>query len=618
MSTEDGGGLLHAAAAGQRVDVLTTALPMLDRMGLALDAADAKQRTALHLAVASGQAAVVTPLLRARASTAVRSSDGQSVLQLAVEAADLQITAMLLQVGANKDELTADDTPLLVVAAERSVAIALALVQAGAQLNAADQAGRTALEAAVTRGEVELCEVLLTRGAKPTLRKDNAGNTQLHAAVTLKSERLVRLLVKHKAELSDQNRRGATPLLLAAESGQAAVAELLLQAGAGLHLCDSSNRSALELALENGHLNTLGVLLAQPNVDVNGITRRGSALLHIAAGTGDEEKVKYLLAQQALVDVLNPNAETPLHWACSLGHLNVVRCLMAHGADAMLHERVGGLTPLHAACAARGQPAVLALLIQRCELMQWNSQPHRCNLLDLNRNTPLHTCAKQAPHAAKMFPVLLEHGANPTLQNSQGQTVLHLLAERAVVAHQQRQAVSEKAALDGSAEAAAAEFPFSRLVEMLAEHSPNLDAAETESGNTALHIAAFGGCIELAVQLAAMGASVALPNKDGFTPLDSMQPSGHHSRSLPELLLSKISKQPSWVPDRMVHACQQCKLPFDPRRGPNMARKHHCRHCGRCVCCVCSAKRMPIPKFGSSQDERVCLLCERMLTNSTP
>ena len=81
--------------------------------------------------------------------------------------------------------------------------------QANAQLNASDKAGRTALEVAVTRGEVELCEVLLTRGAKPTLRKDNAGNTQLHAAVTLRSERLVRLLVKHKAELSDQNRRCA-------------------------------------------------------------------------------------------------------------------------------------------------------------------------------------------------------------------------------------------------------------------------------------------------------------------------------------------------------------------------------------------------------------------------
>ena len=34
----------------------------------------------------------------------------------------------------------------------------------------------------------------------------------------------------------------------------------------------------------------------QPNVDVNGITLRGSSLLHEAAETGDEAKVNFLLA----------------------------------------------------------------------------------------------------------------------------------------------------------------------------------------------------------------------------------------------------------------------------------------------------------------------------------
>ena len=76
---------------------------------------------------------------------------------------------------------------------------------------------------------------------------------------------------------------------------------------------------------------------------------------------------------------------------------------------------------------------------------------------------------------------------------------------------------------------------MARMLEMLTEATTlQLDVQETESGNTALHIAAFGGCIDLALQLAAMGASIGLPNKDGFTPLDSMQPSGHPTRSLQE------------------------------------------------------------------------------------
>ena len=270
------------------------------------------------------------------------------------------------------------------------------------------------------------------------------------------------------------------------------------------------------------------------------------------------------------------------------------------------------------------------------------------------------------PQPLKNFPLLLEHGANPNLQNVHGQAVLHLLAERAV--RQQQLAAARPAsgaqpgaqpgeggagaragAGEGADEGAGAgagagegagagasagagvgagvgagadagsspaELPISRMLAMLSEACVlQLDAQEAESGNTALHIAAFGGCIEMAQQLVCLGASVGLPNKDGFTALDSMQPTGS-GRSLQSLLLAKVAKPPSWTPDRLVANCQQCKLPFH-RADPSMARKHHCRHCGRCVCSLCSARRLPIPKFGSTQDERVCLLCERVLTTSS-
>ena len=36
----------------------------------------------------------------------------------------------------------------------------------------------------------------------------------------------------------------------------------------------------------------------QPNVDVNGLTRRGSSLLHLAAEIGDDDKVNFLLLHQ--------------------------------------------------------------------------------------------------------------------------------------------------------------------------------------------------------------------------------------------------------------------------------------------------------------------------------
>lgn len=137
--------------------------------------------------------------------------------------------------------------------------------------------------------------------------------------------------------------------------------------------------------------------------------------------------------------------------------------------------------------------------------MQWNSQPHKCNLLDLNKNTPLHTSIKLAPAAHKYVPMLLEHGASASLQNAQGQTVLHLLAERAVRELQEVMGagVEEwKSKANGSADgkgegegetggvgeerSQAMYLPALRILDSLAELPLSLDATEFETGNTAL------------------------------------------------------------------------------------------------------------------------------------
>lgn len=176
--------------------------------------------TPLHVAVSSNLVELVAPLLRMKASTEVQADDGSTALRLAVAQGDLTLTQALLQVGADKNALGADAAPLIVLAAATSVPVATALVMAGADLNQTDGAGRTALEVAVSRGEAELCELLLTKGAKPTNRRDAHGNTSLHVAVMRGEEGIVRLLVRHKAELSEQNRKGETPLIIGAEGGQ--------------------------------------------------------------------------------------------------------------------------------------------------------------------------------------------------------------------------------------------------------------------------------------------------------------------------------------------------------------------------------------------------------------
>lgn len=195
-----------------------------------------------------------------RANTEWIADDGTTPTRLAVMRNDAPTVELLIQAGANLNAVGVDDVPLIVLACECDASVARLLIQAAADPNQTDGDGRSALDVAVRRGEFALCEELLSRGAKPSRRQDTAsGNTVLHVAVMHRHEPLVRSLVRHKADLSIQNHEGCTPLLLASAIGQEAVVELLVQAGSAMHIVDEHNRSALELALQAGHLAALKV-----------------------------------------------------------------------------------------------------------------------------------------------------------------------------------------------------------------------------------------------------------------------------------------------------------------------------------------------------------------------
>ena len=75
---------------------------------------------------------------------------------------------------------------------------------------------------------------LLQRGADPNAR-DGRGNTALYYAVTFKYEKCVELLLKHHAEINCRNKEGFTPLMYAVVTGNLKITELLLQNGARIN-----------------------------------------------------------------------------------------------------------------------------------------------------------------------------------------------------------------------------------------------------------------------------------------------------------------------------------------------------------------------------------------------
>lgn len=94
----------------------------------------------------------------------------------------------------------------------------------------------------------------------------------------------------------------------------------------------SSETDALLRAARAGNADTVRVLLASPNVDVNGVDEHGNTPLIEAARFGHDQVVTALLIAKADTKVKNDEGKTALMLAAEGGHDETVRVLTQTGA----------------------------------------------------------------------------------------------------------------------------------------------------------------------------------------------------------------------------------------------------------------------------------------------
>ncbi|MEM1394776.1 MAG: ankyrin repeat domain-containing protein [Cyanobacteria bacterium P01_H01_bin.150] len=304
---------------------------------------------ALFMPIVRGHIDIVKAFIAAGADVNYLWSCG-SGLHYAIHHSRLEIIELLLANGADinirePEEDGKKSTPLMETAYRGSSKIARILIEKGADINARDAEGKTALIIAAGFGNAEVAGELILAGADIDA-KDNNGHTALMYASLCEPDDISEPIpdLEELEEISSKTEDSLEGKFKKLEklgnilsnieiTGRVNVAKMLRVAGAsqqGLSIND------LVKAAETGNLAKVKNLI-KAGVDINGFSPTGHTALLQAVRENHIDIVKILIEAGADINLSRRRGETPLMEAAMREHTEIVKILIKAGADVNIH-----------------------------------------------------------------------------------------------------------------------------------------------------------------------------------------------------------------------------------------------------------------------------------------
>lgn len=192
---------------------------------------------------------------------------------------------------------------LISAAAEGEIETILELLEAGAEIDATDSRGVSAVMAATQRNNIDTVKILIEHGANIDIRNNNQDNVLLYA--------------------------GAEGLL--------EIVKLAVEAGADTTLTNRFGGTALIPASDRGHVDIVQELLTNSDIDVDHINDlHWTALLEAVilgdGGKNHQQIVQLLVKHGANVNISDREGVTPLEHAQRRGYKEIEHILKEAGA----------------------------------------------------------------------------------------------------------------------------------------------------------------------------------------------------------------------------------------------------------------------------------------------
>ena len=332
-------------------------------------------RTALMCAVQTRFDGLVKLLLQKKAdvgiqerAVAMRGNEADSMI-----GEDADLTERLI--------FTKHSTALHIAAEACDRTIASALLDAGAALEIRDGMNSTPLVAAIRNGCTPVAELLVERGADVHADRNTPGSPVILAAARGKS-RLVDLLIKAGASINQKAGELGTPLISwAVIGGNRQVVRSLLEHGADVNATTNDKSTPLMIAADRGEANIVRFLIAQ-RAKLNSRNNEGRTALMLASMKGRGECVKALLAGGADGTIQDNNGETALVHALKEGDQQIVKLLREGGpatvkVQSIENDRLSDLIEFFSAAIEEHDYSVLQYLAFSKPYGKWDVRPLR-------------------------------------------------------------------------------------------------------------------------------------------------------------------------------------------------------------------------------------------------
>ena len=366
-------------------------------------------------------------------SSIVKKNKDYTALTIAIEKGNYDIVKLLLDNGA---DILNDDLILATKLRNNQTIIILKnKLNDPDNINKKDSNEFTKLMKAVYAGYIDVVKNLVGKGADVNI-KNNQGNTALMIAIEKGNIDIVQFLVVDMEEslillnlsspgikgvdVNLQNNEENTALMIAIEKHNINIVKILVDNGANVNFENTKGNTPLIHAILFDNIDIVEFLVKKCNVDINKQNnyKYTPIMFAIINPNPNIDIVKFLVANDANVNLKNEYGETPLMFATEKVNINIVQFLVSKGANVNLQNNEGYTALMIAAKIERKRIDIVNII----NFLVANDA--KVNIQNNKGNTALMIAIVN--NDISIIKLLVQNRADLNIRNKQGQSIYYI------------------------------------------------------------------------------------------------------------------------------------------------------------------------------------------------